>query len=567
MVGLALEWLRGELLRNLTVAVIGAIAGSLTAALLAARARGLLSPAWVAMGIPLVPTGLSVVFSQDLRVSQTQLPWLLPLPALFLRRTLLAAVTVGAVAAILAVAWLAARSRGSAASAGSGGRLAPKRLGVAGAATAAACLLLTYLALRLFPSPLAAKPYSVIYLSWDSVRADFVSAYGYPRPTTPNLDRLAAEGVLFERAVAQYNWTRPSYASILTSRYAGRHALPMREEPNLAELLRHHRYRTVAFVQNPQLDARFGFSDGFDEYHQVYEPGTPQALNGYAVPRLRELLRRETPFLLFVQYLDPHWPYPGSEDACGPPPAAVDPYELMKRRSSPGGLSAPEIESVVEHLRCGYEVELGAADRALGEMLAVVRESDALDRVLIAFNSDHGEEFFDHGRFGHQHANLHPELTFVPLVIRFPDGTLEQPARVSATVRNLDLLPTLLEVVGIAPPPGMEGRSLVRWREIGATERSAPSLFMDGFAAMRQGSRSVLVSVDSEPRVTFFDLATDPTEHHPLDPDRADPAFEELARETERWMVERERSLGGSTIAPTLSEAAQERLRALGYAE
>ena len=407
----------------------------------------------------------------------------------------------------------------------------------------------------------------MLYLSWDSLRADFVSAYGHPRPTTPNLDRLAAEGVLFERAVAQYNWTRPSYASILTSRYADGHSLPVRIEPNLAETLQHHGYRTVAFVQNPQLDARFGFSEGFEEYNQIYSPATPQGLNRYVLPRLRELLRRETPFLLFVQYLDPHWPYPDGEVDCGSVPSGLRVYDLMRRKTSPSSLAAADVESALKHLRCGYEVELAAADRALGEILAAVREGDALDRVLIVFNSDHGEEFFDHGRFGHQHANLYPELTFVPLVIRFPDANFKQPGRVSAIVRNLDLLPTILDVIGIATPADVEGRSLVRWAEIGATERPALSVFEHSLVTIRQGSRSVRLSVGLEPSVAFFDLDTDPTEKHPIDPSGADRAFEGLARRAAQWMDDRERLVRAGTIAPTLSKAAQERLRALGYAE
>jgi len=448
------------------------------------------------------------------------------------------------------------------------------------ARAAAACLALALaapLAVHAFvlaaPPRAAARRPHVVYVTWDSVRADRVSAYGSARETTPNLDRLAAAGVLFEQAFSQNNWTRPSYMSILTSRY--RWELDEGDwsrAVTLGELLKDAGYCTLAVVQNPNLDRSLGFDQGFDAYVEINEREPIDALLAVLARRVPRLARGGRPLFLFLHVQEPHWPYRGDDRdaarflAAGSPPIGEGEVTRLMRTNGAGwDPAAPDAAAKVGRMLDLYDLDIHLADRALGGIEALLDAHGLWEESLVVFNSDHGDEFADHDAFGHAHHNVHPELTRVPFVLRFPAALGVAPARVADVVRNLDLMPTVLAVLGIESPAALSGRSL--WPLSGSPEEELALSYAGGVVALRDGAHALLVDYDREPpEPRFYDRAADPMERAPL-AERPD-AFERFALRAAAWSPDHERAVAGSAPEAGTQELDPElrkRLEALGY--
>ena len=312
---LMLDAFRVELDRNMSVALVAMLLFAVLGAYL--RRRGFTGKTMLLAGlmITVAPVALSLWFSPEWQVFHTRRivtlgTWWddVPLPAALRHQELIIG-TVLAAAAGATVFALLGRKRSGAAPRGDSTRPAVGRRrqlirGVDLRVVAPLALwALVHIASSLFGPEPAASPHNVIFLTWDSTRADHISSYGHPRTTTPTLDSLASESVMFERAYAQNNWTRPSYASILTSQFnyrvhdKGR----IRDDVNtVAEILKNRGYHTVAIVQNPNLAASWGFSQGFDEYYRIIADSAPEAVNALAIPRIRALAQREQPLFLLV---------------------------------------------------------------------------------------------------------------------------------------------------------------------------------------------------------------------------------------------------------------------------
>lgn len=304
------------------------------------------------------------------------------------------------------------------------------------------------------------RPNVVIYLV-DTLRADRLGCYGYPRPTSPHLDRFAEGATLFETAVAQAPWTRPSVASVLTGLGPLAHGVRTLEDrlpdaaDTLAERLRAAGYRTAAFSTNAHVGADTGFAQGFDDFHFLPQEDSA-AVSRRAAAWLDQ--RGEGPFFLYVHTLDPHSPY-------------TPPLDL-RRKFAPG--ARPEAGSL-EHVRRIYAVrgkrraariaevdplydaEIAANDRSFGALLSALRERKLFDESLIVFVSDHGEALGERGAFGHAQS-LYAEELDVPLVVKLPGQTRGE--RVSRLAQHVDLLPTVLAAAGLPPAPGLPGRDL-----------------------------------------------------------------------------------------------------------
>jgi arylsulfatase A-like enzyme len=315
----------------------------------------------------------------------------------------------------------------------------------------------------------------VVLVSVDTLRADRLGCYGYARPTSPNIDRLAEGGVVFERCISQAPWTLPSYGSLFTSLYPTEHRagvsgkaelwtreLPEGETvskqaermadtvPTLAGELARAGYRTAGFYFNPYLNPRAGVSRGFDEYAWIGYSASAGVDRALAWMDANEGLPR----FLFLHLIDPHWPYappaPFDERFAG---RSVDslanyPWGMQATRNNP---QSAERRKLLTDL---YDGEIAYADDELGRLFE--RLDDA--RTLVVFHSDHGEEFWDHGRFEHGHS-MHEELLRVPFVLSFPSAL--RPARVPTQVRVVDIFPTVLDLLGLEVPDGLRGSSLV----------------------------------------------------------------------------------------------------------
>lgn len=445
------------------------------------------------------------------------------------------------------------------------------------------------------PSP----PANVLLVSIDSLRADHVHADGYPRETTPTIDRLAREGARFEAAIAASSWTLPTHVTLLTSLPPEAHGVTSStralapEAVTLAEVLQAHGYRTAGFVSGPYLRAIYGFGQGFDVYDEsTVADGHRASHHGATSPRLTRLVtdfldtwrtaEPRPPFFVFLHMWDVHYDY-------APPP----PYDGMFDPDYAGTVTAndfarnPDIRPGMarrdlEHVIALYDGEIRYTDEHLGRIIAHLGELGVLDDTVVVVTADHGEEFFEHGRKGHD-ARLYDELLRVPLVVRFPRRVAPGQV-VGAQVRQMDVAPTILGLLGIAAPPGFAGPrpaavDLGPWIA-GSGERPAPRLpafastaAYDGSGrnaqvALRTADAKYVEGLTAPARAQFYDLATDPGERKNLLARPADPprGVEALRDEVRRWTASYppERRLSAEI---ELSPELRLRLLQLGYLE
>ncbi len=447
-------------------------------------------------------------------------------------------------------------------------------------------------------------PDNVVVLLVDTLRADHLGCYGYERDTSPNLDRLASEGVLFENAIAQSSWTSPSVASLFTSLYPSAHGVVRfssklgTNAPTLAQEMTARGRTTggvsanIAFIR-----ADRGFALGFSHFELAERRAGPG-------DELEKILRRAPeeaaavtdrglafidqatarPFFLYLHYLDPHSPY----DA--PPPHRDRFLDDAQKSARPrffgeaGMVSASAAD--LPTLTALYDGEISYTDAEIGRFLDGLRERGLLERTVVVVTSDHGEELLDHGGFTHG-STLYREVVRVPLLVRMPEMAAAG-RRVADVVELVDVGPTLLELVGPPDARKTEGQSLAAMLRptalleriglgspsgtVGATGYSELSSRMKKEAkpsrherALRRAGRSYLVSASGE-RELYDDVA-DPREQHDLAAAEPDTA-RDLARRIEALAASSAGSAaqsGSGSEDESMSEADRERLKALGY--
>ncbi|RMF84518.1 MAG: hypothetical protein D6744_02970, partial [Planctomycetota bacterium] len=306
----------------------------------------------------------------------------------------------------------------------------------------------------------AKLPNILLYVA-DTLRADSVGCYGDDIVETPVIDRLAAEGVLYETAIAQTSWTRTSIASILSATYPdvhaaqGRHDLLAEEVLLLPEVLKRYGYATACVTTNPNVGSFFGFDQGYDDFVELY--GRKEA--GFVATRelitksdvvtdqaIEWLQNVEQPFFLFVLTIDPHAPYD--------PPERFDRYlPAVKKTDWARDKPLPQVRK-----RAKYLGEIASNDFQFGRLLDDLRQRGMFERTITVFTSDHGEEFWEHGRNGHGHY-LFDESIRVPLIVRYP-RELPMGIRIPQTVELIDVAPTLLRLAGLPPLDKVDGEPL-----------------------------------------------------------------------------------------------------------
>jgi arylsulfatase A-like enzyme len=412
----------------------------------------------------------------------------------------------------------------------------------------------------------------------DTCRRDRMSLYGHARPTTPFLEQIAPESVVFEQALSHVPQTLPSTATLLTSTLPSEHGVRVNgrlrlgdEAITLAEVLAGAGYRTGAVVSALPLDARFGISQGFQDFDADFRDsiltrtrskGTPFQGARYpdfeqradeATDKALAWLRREAggdrPFFLLVHYFDPHWPY-------APPPGR-----------SPG---LPP-----------YEAELALTDAEIGRLVRGVRELGLLDRTLLVVTGDHGEVLGPSARRSRHAGRLEDAVLRVPLLLRAP-GLLPGGVRVEAQVGLIEVAPTLLELLGVGSPASFRGRSLLPLVRGEAPSTSTPVPFETLYWKFEEGGDLVRVGVRTEElkyvrnvrdrghgvRVSeeLYDLVRDPAEQHNLlAPGKDVPAAHATLLDAFRRETVARLARGRLAEAVPLSPRVEESLRSLGY--
>ncbi|MFQ6037247.1 MAG: sulfatase [Candidatus Aminicenantales bacterium] len=448
--------------------------------------------------------------------------------------------------------------------------------------------------------PPETPPLNVILISLDTVRADHLSCYGYRRKTSPGIDRLAEDGVLFLNTFSTTSWTLPGHVSMLTS-LEGRHHqvyFPLEkmdpETQTLADFLRSQGYFCAGFTGGGYLSETYGFSKGFDLYQEIKLHGD-QAIRFDEAERLALLAsdwlekNREKPFFLFLHTYQPHDPYanlsPIGKEFLHPDAKwdMVRMEDLFRGKTRfDMAFSEEEKQNIVDL----YDGEIKYTDAMLVQPLIQKLKSLGLyDSSMIILTSDHGEEFNDHEAWLHDHS-VYNEGLKVPLIIKFPNSA-HKGQRVNTVVRITDIVPTIMDFLRIRfPSKQVDGRSLlpvIRGRET-ASRRFISDLALRGFeiaptliALNRENFKIIVnkkvvspyvkrVSWDLEgTRIELYDIEKDPGETRNL---ASQIAYRELClelvREVEtlyaRAIQERRRK-----EEVTLDQSLRERLKALGY--
>jgi arylsulfatase A-like enzyme len=446
----------------------------------------------------------------------------------------------------------------------------------------------------------ALRPPNVLLVVLDTVRADALSCYGNPRPTTPNLDRLASEGTRFENAYATCFWTLPSHASLLTGLYPSEagatsetNQLPQRLT-TLAEHLSNAGYRTSAIVRNAWLSQERGFAQGFESFIEDWRDDTSheaQEEEGaveLATAWMGERVDNGEPFFLFVNLNIAHLPYtpPNSDRArfASRPWSGERVERLMAIQGGWGHLAGRQSLGADDFrlLRDLYEAEVSIADRHVGRMLGWLEDRGQIDRTLVIVVSDHGENLGDHGRIDHVYS-LYDTTVRVPLIVRHPARAQAGSVR-SELVSLIDVAPTILEAAGLSDPglglPGLaldsselSGRSIVfaengrpingiRLLEKWFPEFDASSID-HSMRMIRSGPFKLIWTADVS--AELFDIESDPRELEDLSPTRPELGNRLLA-DLRSWSRGIEPRAVPRAFESTDRESL-EKLRRLGYVE
>jgi len=429
---------------------------------------------------------------------------------------------------------------------------------------------------RAEPLRQAAREASVVFVVLDAARASQLGAYGYPRQTTPVIDRIAAEGVVFEQATTPAVYTLGAMSSVWTSQHPDRHhsevsfsaRLP-KDRLTLAELLGGRGVKSAGFVANAVAGRSFGFDRGFEEFSEIYrELGSSAAGFVKVVPAWLET-NRDRRFFLYLHFREPHFPYdppPPFDTRFGPDgpiakrsrgdAAFFTDLNQGRRRAAPGE---------IEHLVRLYDGNLAYADQQLGLLRRALEAAGLWDRSVVIVAADHGEELFEHGWVGHN-VHLYEESVRVPLIVKLPKAAGVAGRRVSGLVDLLDVAPTIADVFGVREQAApFEGRSLL---PMVAGAPGKPALLSRTVwdrprYALRDPGHKYLYDTRTGAE-ELFDLAADPGERRNLA--SAEPVRSAFYRQTlHHWIAGLGRRGGGGGEQATLTPEQCENLKALGY--
>ena len=422
-----------------------------------------------------------------------------------------------------------------------------------------------------------ARGANLIIVVLDAARADHFGAYGYQRDTTPNADALFADSIVFEEAYCLAPNTKASVASLFTAQFPDTHGVVgmfvalSPEVPTLAEVLKENGFRTVCFSANPFLSLEFGFERGFDEFHEIFRQVNLKANELGQVPA--ELLGQaatswfqehgEERFFAYLHFLEPHNPY-------APPEPFADRYRGDTRH---------------ETLIAAYDGNLAYVDTVVGEVLSALERLGLVENSVIVLMSDHGEAFGEHGRFYHADT-VYQETARVPLAVRLPSACGAKPESRSEIIPIVDLMPTMLDLLGVAFPASMQGRN--RLGLLAGEEEAEPfyavsrSRGRDGTGGVERPEEVVyalttpqytLMLGNKGKRVELYDRESDPGQRRNIASERQEVTAT-LRGQFEDWAkMQRARPVvlrGGEVLVSEErraepSDRTKEHLKALGY--
>ena len=436
-------------------------------------------------------------------------------------------------------------------------------------------------AVPLTPPSVEPPPLVVLYVS-DTTRADRLSAFGYARPTSPNMDALVRDGAQAWVSNSNSSWTRPSVATLFTGLEQGAHGVLTKWDsipsdlPVLAESMRDAGYRTVAFSGSSHVQVGSGFARGFERFEDRSEPTAEGDLKPRIVHFIDEIFdeldqNNGQPLFLFVHSIGPHDPYqapPEARQAMGLPPIPTVFGEELAL--GPAQLRWIELafrdrvdmnSAIVGGLSALYDAEIWDEDVQIGRLIDGLKARGMWDRSLFVLTSDHGEEFGEHGSLRHGRT-LWDEQVHVPLFIHWPEGAAPPHATSAGT---LDLVPTITSITGADPIPNAQGRDL-------RAEPTPPRYWHaevgnEKLYALWDDRYKLVVRKGEDASIALYDRLSDPAETHnvwashparvAIMGDAMDVVHKENAQLRRRHRAESSR----------LTETQEDRLRLLGYVD
>jgi len=447
-----------------------------------------------------------------------------------------------------------------------------------------------------------AKKPNILFILIDALRADRLGCYGNADRLSPALDAIAGEGLVLERAIAQAPWTQPSMASLFCSRYPGVHGVTdyndafeaiHRGQPTvtklsaafitLAEVLQNSGYATAAFVANPFVIRDFGFAQGFEHFDSSFADNTT---TGDVVNRaaLAWLAKRDThkPFFCFLHYMDVHGPYNAGPEFLD---SLLDRVEASPNKTM---LTLEEFQQLGylrqlppvytnrtrhdwlnkyrQYWAARYDAGVRQVDYHIANLKKDLAKMGLWDGLYVITTADHGESLDEHGYWDHGYTLFHPEL-HVPLLLRWP-GVLGRGKRIAGTQRLIDVMPTLIDELGLRQTAELQGRSLV------SVIRGRSSEQVPAFAeAVKIGPEQKtlymgnwkLILKKAEPLPRLYNIADDPLEANDLSMSDRNKASQltNMLRQQNRINIRLASQISTETVPLTAEQ--QKRLRSLGY--
>jgi arylsulfatase A-like enzyme len=425
--------------------------------------------------------------------------------------------------------------------------------------------------------PAPKKP-NVLLILIDTLRADHLGCYGYERPTSPNIDRFSSTGTLFKNAYCQMPTTGPSHASIFTSRYPKTHGILKNgwvlfdKHTTLAEILQNNGYVTGAVISSFAVSSQFGFARGFESYDEEFPPGEEgfggKIWEGYTMPGafhqrgdvttrkavswIRE--NKGKAFFLWAHYFDPHTPYK-------PPESYLE--KFVEDDMSPS-----------ERQIALYDGEVRYVDDQVGKLLDVLKSEGLASDTIIIVMSDHGEGLGQHGWKEHGFF-LYDEQAKIPLIFSFP-GVIPEGVKLDSVVQSIDILPTLLDLLGLKQKADFSGRSMADMlRKSEESDGRAAYLerrrYLDGKRrgfpvrgdklGVRQGKMKYIWAPDEETE-ELYDLSVDKHELSNIASKHPEVAAE-MRGMIQKW--QEEEMSGIKKFDQVMSQSTREKLKSLGY--
>lgn len=428
---------------------------------------------------------------------------------------------------------------------------------------------------------------------------------------TPNLQQLAEKGVVFQQAYTNGGWTQAAFPALLTSTYASMYdgcLGPLSDKrPYLPECLQERGYHTLAVQTHPLLDQDFGYGRGIDEQISLLPPW--QAPSWYRIKGMQRLFRQSgfhhltnaakvesrpapayanadvateqairllqqarEPFFLWVHYMDAHWPYYDQEEHDSPEGQAQSwtdrqLYYLAVRKKD---RQKPSSETVA-HWVSMHDAALQSIDREICRLMDMVYQRFGEDILIIA-TGDHGEEYFEHGNFGHGAGSLYDEILHVPLIIVYPKRFL--PSTIHQPIALLDIAPTIADLLSSQVPPRMLGDSLLPLIcEDGSNELKRKPIISEchwgdeaHLIAIRANEYKYIIDLSVPEKWQLFNIRLDPNEHNNLRPETPEDAPELGPLLDAHLATIRASKTEESGVMPKNAELTA-RLRDLGYVD